>query len=153
SRSRARATVGFVIGVLLLVAAAWAVSRHQAEFREAMDAARRARWWLVTLAVVLPLGNWLLMALSVWILMRRHGRVALGEMTCLIGAAWLLNYLPFRPGLFGRVAYHKAVNGIPIVKSIGATISAIVCSGLAIMVLLGVALIVRGRGTGALISG
>jgi hypothetical protein len=103
--------------------------------------------------VLLPLGNWLLMALSFWILMRRHGPVGLGEMTFLVGAAWLLNYLPLRPGLFGRVAYHKAINRIPFVKSIGATIAAIVCSGVAIVVLLGIAALLHGQLMGVVAAG
>ncbi|MHC4107421.1 MAG: hypothetical protein ACYSTY_04965 [Planctomycetota bacterium] len=35
----------------------------------------------------------------------------------MIASATLLNFLPLRPGLFGRIAYHHAVNGIAVVDS------------------------------------
>lgn len=44
-------------------------------------------------------------------------RVGLLEMTALITAGNLANYLPLRPGMVARLAYHRAVNNIPIVES------------------------------------
>lgn len=136
-RSLSRPVIGFVLGALLLGAAAWVVIRQGKDLQNAIESARHASWWLVAAALVLPLLNWLLMSVSFWVLMKRHGPVALGEMTCLIGAAWLLNYLPLRPGLIGRVGYHKTVHGIPVAKSVTATVAAIACSGLAIVAMVG----------------
>lgn len=132
-----RAMIGFVLGMLLLGAATWVVVRQGADLRAAIDSALHAHWWLVAIAIMLPLLNWLLMSVSFWVLMRRHGPVSLGEMVCLLGAAWLLNYLPLRPGLIGRVGYHKTVHKIPVATSIRASLVAIACAGVAILALLG----------------
>jgi len=88
------------------------------------------------LAAVLPIVNWILTSASFWVITRRYGRVGIGEMSALIGAASLLNYLPLRPGLFGRVAYHRAVNGIAVVDSVKVVVLLIACSGVAAGVLL-----------------
>src|SRR5690606_6920191 len=68
----------------------------------------------------------------------------LGEMHALIASAWLLNYLPLRPGLVGRIGYHRAVNGIPVKHSVRVLAESVVLGGLAIAVLLAVALAARG---------
>lgn len=59
-------------------------------------------------------------------LIGRFGRVGIIEMQAVMASATLLNYLPLRPGLFGRLAYHQRVNGISlrdgarsVVESIG----------------------------------
>lgn len=62
--------------------------------------------------VLLPLVCLCLASMSFWVLTLRFGRVGCGEMLALLGGAWLLNYLPLKPGVAGRVAYHKHVNGI-----------------------------------------
>jgi hypothetical protein len=70
------------------------------------------------LLFVLPVVCLSLAASSFWVLMTRFGRVGLPEMFALLGAAWLLNYLPLKPGVAGRVAYHKAVNEIGVRQSV-----------------------------------
>jgi len=152
-RSLSRPVIGFVLGALLLGAAAWVVIRQGKDLQSAIESARHAPWWLVAAALVLPLLNWLLMSVSFWVLMRRHGPVGLGEMTSLIGAAWLLNYLPLRPGLIGRVGYHKTVHGIPVAKSVTATVAAIGCSGVAIVAMVGALVGSTMAGSGALSVG
>jgi hypothetical protein len=62
------------------------------------------------------------------LLMSRYGRVGVLEMQALIATASLLNYLPLRPGLLGRLAYHRTVNDIPITKSARAVLEAIAIS-------------------------
>lgn len=119
---RARAVIGFTVGVVLLAAAVWAVTGQRDAMTQALASARAAPWWLGALALGLPLVNWLLMTAVFQVLMRPHGRVAPAEMAALIGASWLLNYLPLRPGLLGRVAYHKAVNEIPVAASVKAVL-------------------------------
>ena len=62
------------------------------------------------------------------LLLSRYGRVGVIEMHALIAAASLLNFLPMRPGLFGRIAYHKAVNGIRAMDTAKTVIQALIIS-------------------------
>jgi len=114
------------------------VFRSPGELRHAVDAARDASWWLIVLAIALPCINWLHMSVIFWLLTRRRapGRVVLGEMTALIGSAWLLNYIPMRPGLFGRIALHRSVHNIPVRDSTLVLIENIACGGVAIVLAL-----------------
>lgn len=136
---------GFVAGSSLVVLAVAAALRQDPNaLRHAFNALGRQPWWFAVLFIALPLLNWLSISASIWLLLSRFGRLGLGEMNALIGMAWLLNYLPMRPGMVGRIAYHKAVNGIRvkqsgIVLAEGAAITAI-SSG---VLLLG-ALLLRG---------
>lgn len=99
-----------------------------------MEAARAAPWWLIAAAIILPCINWLQMSAVFWLLTQRRapGRVAFGEMTALIGSAWLLNYIPMRPGLFGRIALHRSLHGIPIRDSAMVLAENIACGAAAI---------------------
>lgn len=141
-RGRARAAIGFVIGVALLGAALWAVASQRGLLGDAGDSVRSRPPWLLAAALALPLVNWLLISLSFCVLTGRYRRIGLGEMGALIGSAWLLNYLPMRPGLVGRVAYHKAVHGIAIRDSARVMVTGIVCALAAGTALLGVVLVV-----------
>ncbi|HYE03230.1 MAG TPA: hypothetical protein VD963_08335 [Phycisphaerales bacterium] len=159
----------FIAGVLLLAAAVWAVTTRGPDLARAWSAARAAPVWLVVLVLALPLANWALTTALFWRLTRRFAPVGAGEMTALIGSAWLLNYLPLRPGMLGRMAYHKHVHGIRyrdsldvMLWSVGATAAGaalvlgaiLACSGRAPWVsvgagviagiLLGIALVWRG---------
>jgi hypothetical protein len=137
--------VVFVIGVGLLIAAvAVLVSRHQT-LTDALaaiadrDAAERAR--LVSLMLLAVAANIVLTGAMFSMLMSRFGRVGVIEMQALIAGATLLNYLPLRPGILGRVAYHRSVNGIAIASSVrtivqAAIISAVVAGMLSLLVLL-----------------
>ncbi|MCL4222426.1 MAG: flippase-like domain-containing protein [Phycisphaerales bacterium] len=125
SRSRNRRLVGSIVGLLLLVAAIVAVLTNRTSLAAAFDAIERAPIWLVVLALLLPLANWVLISVSFWVLTRRYGRVGLGEMHALIASAWLLNYLPLRPGMFGRLAYHKRVNGIGVADSVRVLVTSV----------------------------
>lgn len=78
---------------------------------------------------VLPLINLLLSAAAFHSLTRRFGAVTRREMLALLSSANLLNFLPLRPGLVGRVAYHKAVNNIPVGHSARVVIEAILLGG------------------------
>ena len=51
---------------------------------------------------------------SFCLLYRPTSRIRFTEMIALIATAWLLNYLPLRPGMIGRFAYHRKVNKIPL---------------------------------------
>lgn len=134
-RSRARRPLRFIIAIALLAAAVSAVSTHAADAPRALRAGVIASPWLAAAAILLPAVNWLIMSVSLWSLINRYGRVPLREMICLVGAGWLLNYLPMRPGLLGRVAYHKTVHGVAIRDSIRVSVWSIGCAAAAIAVL------------------
>lgn len=137
-RPAARKVIGFVLGLLLLGAAGWAIARSGGTIREAWSSVC-AQPWLVAPALLLPLANWVVVSLSFWVLMRRHGRIDAGEMTLLIGAAWLLNYLPLRAGMLGRVAYHRAVNKIAIADSVRVMVINLACGAGATVGVVGLA--------------
>ncbi|MCI0630632.1 MAG: hypothetical protein L0Y44_08275 [Phycisphaerales bacterium] len=112
---------GMIAGALLLGAALYMVWRQ----RETLSAARAAIQSMPTDRLVLYLAvaagsvvlNIVLSALLFSALMSRYGKVGLLEMQALIASATLMNYVPLRPGFFGRIAYHRAVNQIAVVDS------------------------------------
>ncbi len=107
--------VGFVAGAALVVLAIAAALKQDPEaIRRSVRALGDHPSWFAVLFIALPLLNWLSISASIWVLLARFGRVGMGEMLALVGMAWLLNYLPMRPGMVGRVAYHKAVNKIGV---------------------------------------
>jgi len=139
---RRRAIIGGIVGLALVVAALVAVALRRHELASAWDALTIAPAWMVALALVSPLLNLVFVSLALWIITAKHGPVRPAEMLALVCGAWLLNYLPMRPGMFGRIAYHRKVNNIPIstsaallVLSMGLTATAI-----ALLVVLGLAL-------------
>lgn len=140
ARSTARqrwSIVFYGVGVALLLAAAWAVFHQQSLIASAWQTAMAAPSWLVAAVVVLPILSWLCTNGTYLTLTRHYGRVGWWEMAGLIATAWLLNYLPLRPGMFGRVAYHKAVNNISVRDSARVIAMAVACTatGAALMVL------------------
>ncbi|GAB5495818.1 MAG: hypothetical protein Phyf2KO_08980 [Phycisphaerales bacterium] len=140
-RQAARRIGGFIIGLLLIGVAVFVLARNKNDLNEALDAARHASWWIIALVIVLPVTNAAVVAVSFWILMRRFGSVPLGDMLALIGSAWLLNYLPMRPGLIGRLAFHKLVHGVSLKSSVAVSVALALMSGLAAahMLVVGVA--------------
>lgn len=130
-----RKAVGTVIGAAVLAAAVWALASQRDTLDSAWSSLRAAPAWLIAALVVLPLVNLVATSGVLAILIRRHGRVGLVEMTALVASAWLLNYLPLRPGLVGRVAYHRLINGVPVKASVGVVLEAIACGGGALAML------------------
>ncbi|MDQ7014464.1 MAG: lysylphosphatidylglycerol synthase domain-containing protein [Planctomycetota bacterium] len=131
-----RRVIGAAVGVLLLTAAVWAVWSRGSVVEDAWNTMREAPAWLVGGALVLPLASWLLTAAAFWLLTRRYARVPASDMVQLIGAAWLLNHLPLRPGMVGRVAFHKKYHGMAVGDSIRVMVAAMVCSGVSLGLLL-----------------
>lgn len=123
--------IGFIIGLLLLTAAVVTLTRNFDSLRLAADSLTAAPAALIFAAAALPVVSLTLTAASFWLLMGRFGRVSFGEMFALIASAWLLNYLPFWPGMIGRLAYHRSVNKIPITSSATALVWANVLSAAA----------------------
>lgn len=125
--------VGFVLGLALLAAAAYVLVLQRDDLIRCWQAARHAPVWIVVATLLLPMVNWLLTSLIFWALTRRFGSVGYREMCMLIGSAWLLNMLPFKPGLMGRIAYHKAISNIPVATSLMVTITALLTGGVGIV--------------------
>ncbi len=109
--------VGFFIGLALLVAAVAVVWRQRETLNAALEAAASAPLAVMLLLPATVAANVVLTAVFLGILMARYGRVGRLEMQAVVAAATLMNYLPLRPGLLGRVAYHRAVNRIPVADS------------------------------------
>lgn len=125
---RTRAWLGAVVGGGLLAAAAVTVALQHETIGAALGAVRRPDAGMLALLAGAILVNLVLTGLTFSVLMSQYGRVGRMEMQALIAAASLLNFLPLRPGLFGRIAYHKTVHGIRAVDSAKAAVSAIVLS-------------------------
>jgi hypothetical protein len=145
-----RAVVSFVVGAALLVAAVATAYGQERALMDGLRALREAPIWLVALTIALPCANLFVVSVAFWILNNRHGRVRLDEMIALIASAWLLNFLPMRPGMFGRIAYHKKYNGIGIKASARVLAETVALSGIAMagMGLLALGLLVLGVRSG-----
>lgn len=127
------AWVKFIVGIALLALAGWVLASRGGMVSQAWDSARSSPPWLIASALALPVANLLIIALSFWLLMRREGAIGFGEMIGVIGAAWLLNFAPLRPGLLGRLAYHRAVNKIPVTRALVVTMVGIAAGGAAVL--------------------
>jgi hypothetical protein len=126
--------IGMLAGLLLLLAAI-AVALGQRDnltaAREAIRAmpATQLAQHLAVLAGSVAL-NLALTGALFSVLISRYGRVGIVEMQALIASATLLNYVPLRPGLFGRLAYHRAYNSIPLTNSVKTVLQAAFISSL-----------------------
>lgn len=133
--------IGFVLGVALLCAAAVYLITDPSAIRNLGSNIRHAPLWASVLVVFGPILNWIFVSQCLWALNRRHGLVGRGEMLALTGSAWLLNHLPMRPGLVGRIGYHAKVNGIRIRDSVEASIWSMVHAAIANVIGFGIALL------------
>ncbi|MDP1661197.1 MAG: hypothetical protein Q8L55_04700 [Phycisphaerales bacterium] len=121
-----------VIGLLLLALAVYLVIGQKDLLSNAWASLKSAPAWQIVAVVTLPVANWLIVTLLFHALTNHCARVRLGEMTALIGSAWLLNIIPGRPGLMGRVAYHKLVNRMNIKDCVMVIMMGIAANGVAI---------------------
>lgn len=147
-RRRAVSIGLFVLGMLLLIAAVWTILANAGQFRAAWASAREAPAWAIALLIGGPAVNIVLTGWSFAILTRRRGRVGDGEMIGLIWVASVLNQLPLRPGMFGRIAYHRAVNGIAVRTSVRVIVEMFACAVAANGLLLATLLIATAAGLG-----
>ncbi|MFI4898291.1 MAG: lysylphosphatidylglycerol synthase domain-containing protein [Phycisphaerales bacterium JB059] len=143
-RASPRRVAGFVLSIALIALAIGAVAMRGEDIAQAMQHARSAPAWMIVLSILLPPLNLLLIGSSLWFITIRYGRVGFAEMVTLVTSAWLLNFLPMKPGLMGRIAYHKRVNEIRVKDSARALGESVAMSAIATGVLLGVALLLLG---------
>ncbi len=108
-----RKAIGYALGLLLLGAAVAAVAT-QGNPADTLAPLLRADPLLVIALIAATAATPVAVAIGFWATTNRYGDVTAKEMTALISAAWLLNYLPLWPGMFTRLAYHKAVNNITV---------------------------------------
>lgn len=106
--------LGVSLAVSLLAAAVYAALAGRSPGDPSPWDALRGDPWRALSLVAFPACSTLLTALAFLHLTRRFGRVPAADMLALITAANLLNYLPLRPGLLGRVWFHSAVHGIAV---------------------------------------
>jgi hypothetical protein len=143
-RSRGARAAGSVVGIVLFVAAAWVAWGQRGVVMQAYGDIGHASWLVVAALLLLPVVGWSLTALMYFFLMNRAGlaregvRCGLREMHVLLGAAWMLNYAPARPGMFARIAYHVGVNRFAGAHVVAASFVAILCGGVALVLLSGV---------------
>ncbi|MBC7771364.1 MAG: hypothetical protein H7210_02600 [Pyrinomonadaceae bacterium] len=133
----------FLIGCLLVGAAVWALVSNHDKLREAWDAAVHAPAMLIALCLLLPIANWVCTTGTLWTLTGRYGKVGFGEMLGLIGSAWLLNLLPLRLGMIGRIAYHKKFHDIKVRDCAIVLFQALGCSVVALGLLILWVLVVK----------
>lgn len=132
---------GFVTGLVLLCAAAVYVLADPSQIGAFAQQVRHAPLWAAALVILGPILNLVFVSQCLWALNRRHGEIARTEMLALVGSAWLLNHLPMRPGLVGRIGYHAKVNKIRVRDSVEASIWSVVHAAIANAVALGLAVL------------
>ncbi len=114
--------LGAAAATTLLAGACFAALGNREALEQAGRALSKAPLALAALTLTLPALSWLGTTGSLWCLMRRVGCVGVGEMAALLGVAAVMNYLPGRPGMLARVAYHKRRNDIPVRASLTAVV-------------------------------
>lgn len=123
---------GSVAGVALVAGALVAVARNHAVLDLLAGALRSPDWPALATLVATVVVIQALTAGSLWILMRRLGPVRPGEMWALVAAGTLANYVPLQAGSIGRIAFHRAVHGIPVRASLVALLGVTVAMAAAI---------------------
>jgi len=135
----------------LLGGAVVAVVRNAGPIGAAFDRVSSGAWWLLPALLILPFAHVPLTGLVFWAAtppgVDGRSRVGVREMTALIAMGNLANYLPLRPGMVARIAYHRAVNGISVVES-AKILATVVASGLVAACLLVAAALAAARSAG-----
>lgn len=120
-RHRVVRVLGAIAGLGLLALALTAVFTERDALDKAWNSLARPEPLLVLGLLGANVGNLLLTAGVFGFLIRRFptdtAKVGRLEMVELIGASTLINFVPMKPGLFGRIAWHRVVNHIPAVNS------------------------------------
>jgi len=132
---------GTIAGILLLAAALFMVWRKHEIVTAAFHSIQqlstaRLLGYLAVLAGSVAI-NIMLTGGLFSLLMSRYGKVSVLEMQALIAASTLLNFVPLGPGLFGRIAYHRAVHEISAIDSAKTVLQATVLSAIGTVYLAG----------------
>ncbi|MFA6044612.1 MAG: hypothetical protein WC718_06480 [Phycisphaerales bacterium] len=114
STGRYARLIACAVGLALMAGAAWGVARDPAVAHRLLQGIPTWPWWAVPLLAALPCLNWLLTSAAFYTLTRPRSPISWQEMTALIGSAWVLNFFPLSPGLFGRVVYQRALHGLSV---------------------------------------
>lgn len=114
-----RVALPWAIVILTVAGLTIALTSNAQALRDAFDRARSGGGLLFAATVLLPVLNWITTSCGFWLPTAVRAadpqhRVRAHEMLALIGCAWVLNHLPLRPGLVGRVAYHKRYNATTV---------------------------------------
>lgn len=120
--------IGFFVGAALFVAALILVWQRRETITAAFAAIGSPEPLASLTLVACVLANIALSALFLRHLLRPYGVVGLGEMHAVVAATTLLNFLPLRPGFFGRFAYHRVVNDIAVTDTAKTVVQAALIS-------------------------
>jgi hypothetical protein len=132
------------VGFALLAGAGVLLWSRRGDLAAALEAAEAPRVTDVAALLACVVANVVLTAAYLRLILSRYGRVGALEMQAVIAAATLMNYLPMRPGLFGRIAYHRRVNGIPVASTARSIVEAAALS-VGIALYLAAVAVVSGR--------
>lgn len=117
-----------VLGLVLLVFALVAIVRSAPTLEQLRAVVTRPDWLWVVIALALGACNLLGSSGLFFALLRRHGSINFLQMQALVASSTVLNFVPLRPGLFGRVAYQQIVCAIPMKRSVMSVVeAAIIC--------------------------
>ncbi|MCK4872360.1 MAG: flippase-like domain-containing protein [Phycisphaerales bacterium] len=133
------APVKWLLGVALVVAAGLLIAAQRDTLAEAWRRIADPDWRIIAALLLCIIINFALTSIMYWLLTKRYAKdrpLTLAAMTMLISAAALLNYLPMRAGMVGRVAYQKTRFGISYADSGKTVIQATSLSGVVAVMLL-----------------
>ncbi len=100
-----------LVGVLMLAGAVWLIIAQQDKIATALQALSHPSPGIVILLVATMLVSIFVTGVQFQLLLARH-QVPFMEMQGLIAGSALLNFLPLKAGLVGRIAYHQVVHAI-----------------------------------------
>jgi hypothetical protein len=133
--------LGVIVGIALIAAAIIMLARQRQTVVEALAHVEQIssgkRFLLCGVILGTVVVNIALTGAMFSGLIARYGKVGLIEMQALIASSTLLNFLPLRAGLLGRVAYHRAYNAIPVRHSARAVLHAVLLSVMSALYLTG----------------
>lgn len=136
-RRRVIRAIAFALALVLFAAAVVAIARSAPTIDQVRRAVTAPDPWLVAAAVVALLASVTACGGIFHALLAPFGRIGRLEMVQLIATSSVLNYLPLRPGLVGRIAHQDLVNGISVRRSAVSVVEAGVVCGVSILWLAG----------------
>ncbi|MEE2908685.1 MAG: hypothetical protein VX527_12745 [Planctomycetota bacterium] len=120
-------------GVLLLVGAIALVWTQHDRITSALEAMSQPQPGPIVILLLSMVATLMVTGLQFQLLLSRH-RIPAMEMQGLITGSALLNFLPLKAGLLGRIAYHQVVHGIRPMETAQAMILARVAGLVAITI-------------------